>query len=176
MTIDHPGDAAARNALARRLRGIRETAGISQWALADALDITGSGTSDLEHRRNWKVATVQAWTRALGFRLDMSIDGLTVPDDGDALAALYAAQQPTSAAAEDRLDLRTIVNNLARIRRAQDVTLAELGARLGCSESAACRRETHPDRLMLPTLQAHVRALGGVLILGLAYVPTAVAA
>lgn len=159
----HPDDTAARYVLAQHLRTIRETRSISQWEAGERFGCNEFAFSHMELRRSWLVPTVQAWARVLGYRLNLTLAGLVVPDDNDPVAALYDASQPDSEAAEDRLDLRVAVNNLARIRRAEGLTLAQLGARMGCSESAVCRRESDPDRLLVSTLQRHTRALGGVL-------------
>ncbi|MET8278232.1 helix-turn-helix transcriptional regulator [Micromonospora sp. NPDC005174] len=56
-----------------------------------------------------------------------------------------------------------VVNNLTRIRRASNLNLADVGLRMGCSESAVSRRESDPGRPLVSTLQRHTRALGGVL-------------
>jgi transcriptional regulator with XRE-family HTH domain len=159
----HPADRATRRRIARQLREIREERHISQPALADLLGVHQSKIGDRENDDRWRVDTVQAWARALDHRLDMALDGVTVPDDGDPLAAVYATSQPATVAEEDRLDLRILVNDLRRIRVASRVTLAEMGRRLGCSESAVCHRESRPDGMLLATVQRYTRALGGEL-------------
>lgn len=163
----HPDDTAARAQLALRLRRIREGRHISQHALADRIGLESSNFATIERRRSWKVSTVQPWARALGYRLDLRLDGLDVPDDSEPLAAIYNAQQPTTEADEDQLDLRILVNNLARIRRAEGMSFAALGARLGCGEAAVYRRESRPDGLLVATAQRFSRALGGCLRLNL---------
>ncbi len=159
----HPDDTAARHALAEHLRGIREARNLTQWEAGERFGCNEYAFSGMELRRSWHVSTVQARARIYGCRLNLAFAGLTVPEDGDSVAAMYDASRPQTQAAEDRLDLRGAVNDLARIRRAQGLTLAQLGARMGCSESAVCRRESDPDRLLVSTLQRHTRALGGVL-------------
>ncbi len=160
----HPDDTVARDQLAGRLRRIREGRRISQRGLADMLDIDHTNASGLELRRTWKIRTVQRWARVLGYRLDLGITGgVVVPDDGDALAAVYAAQQPTTEDAEDLLDLRALINDVRRIRIASGITLAEMGRRLGCGPSSVSHREADPDGAMLVSAQRYVRALGGAL-------------
>lgn len=159
----HPDDTAIRAGLTAALRQIREARCISGPRLGDILGIEKSRVSNREMGGWRRVSVVQAWARGLSYRVDLTIDDLTVPDDGDQLAVLYAAQQPASATDEDRLDLRILVNNLARIRRHQRVTLAEMGRRLGCSESAVCHRESRPDGMLFATAQRYTRVLGGVL-------------
>ncbi|MFI2663226.1 helix-turn-helix domain-containing protein [Micromonospora carbonacea] len=172
----HRDDTRERERLAATLRRHRERRGISQVAAAARYGCNKFGLSQMERRRNWQVATVQAWARIYGYRLNLTTIGLPLPDDGDTLAALYDAQQPATAADEDRLDLRIAVNNLARIRRAAGLTCAEMGARMGCSESAAYRREALPDGAMVASLQQYTRALGGVLHLDVVPAWQAVAA
>ncbi|MEV1013732.1 MULTISPECIES: helix-turn-helix domain-containing protein [unclassified Micromonospora] len=159
----HPDDTAARYVLAHHLRTIREARSLSQADAGERFGCNEYAFSHMELRRSWLIPTVQAWARVLDSRLNLTVRGLVVPDDGDPIAALYEASQPESETAEDRLDLRIFVNNLARIRRAQGLTLAQVGTRMGCSESAVSRRESEPDRLLVSTLQRHTRALGGVL-------------
>ncbi|MEV0214258.1 helix-turn-helix domain-containing protein [Micromonospora sp. NPDC050695] len=159
----HPDDTVARHALAERLRVIRECRNITQAEAAERYGCDKYAFSQLERRRTWHVHTVQAMARIYGYRLTFDLGGLMVPDDGDPLAALYDASQPTTEAAEDRLELLIVVNNLTRIRRAANLSLADAGLRMGCSESAVYRREADPGRLLVSTLQRHTRALGGVL-------------
>lgn len=161
----HPDDTAARHLLAGRLRRVREGRSITQAEAGERLGCNNNYVSQLERYRTWKVATVQAWARIYDYRLNLTLTGLSVPDDGDPVAAMYDATQPGTAAAEDRLDLRIYVNNLVRIRVAAGITLKQLGVLLGCSESAACRRESHADGVLVSTLQQHTRALGGALVL-----------
>ncbi|QKW15340.1 helix-turn-helix transcriptional regulator [Verrucosispora sp. NA02020] len=166
----HPDDTSARDHIAGWLRRIRENRHISQAEAADRYGCNEFAISQMESRRSWHVATVQAWARIYDYRIQLTALGLTVPDDGDPMAAMYEHTSPSTAAAEDRLDLRIYVNNLARIRRASRISLATLGARMGCTEGAVSRRESNPDRVRVSTLQRHTRALGGVL--DLSVVPT----
>lgn len=172
----HPDDSRTRQAIAARLRSLREGRNISQAEAADRFGCNEFAMSQMENRRMWRVSTVQAWARIYSYRLSLTISGLVVPDDGDALAALYDAQQPATVEHEDRLDLRITVNNLTRVRRAKRITLADLGIHMGCSESAACRREATPDGALVATLQQHTRALGGALRLDVVPAWQAVAA
>jgi transcriptional regulator with XRE-family HTH domain len=159
----HPDDVDARRRIAWQLRYIRQAAGLNQADLADHLGIDRSRISEREINHAWTVPHVQAWARGLARRIDMQVTGLAVPDDGDLLAAVYVGQQPRTAEEEDRLDLRILVNNLARIRRHQGLTLREFGARIGCSHTAMWHREMEPDGAQVDSVQRHVRALGGVL-------------
>ncbi|WP_341719984.1 helix-turn-helix transcriptional regulator [Micromonospora sp. FIMYZ51] len=163
----HPDDTRNRDHIATWLRRIREGRHISQPQAADRYGCTEFAFSHMELRRSWHVTTVQHWARVYDYRLQLTPLGLTVPDDGDPLAAMYEHTSPATAEAEDRLDLRIYVNNLARIRRAAGLTLAALGERMGCTEPAVHRREANPDRVLVSTLQRHTRALGGVLDLSL---------
>lgn len=163
----HPDDARNRDRLAEWLRRIREGRHISQIEAGERYGGTKWAVSQMEARRSWHVATVQAWARSYGYRLSLAPLGLDVPDDGDPIAAMYDHTSPATAEAEDRLDLRIYVNNLARIRRAAGIRLAELGQRMGCTDGAVSRRESNPDRVLVSTLQRHTRALGGVLDLSI---------
>ncbi|MET8278231.1 helix-turn-helix transcriptional regulator [Micromonospora sp. NPDC005174] len=89
----HPDDAVARHALGERLRAIREGRNITQAEAAERYGCDKYAFSQLERRRTWHVPTVQAMARIYGYRLAFTIAGLTVPDDGDPLAALYDARR-----------------------------------------------------------------------------------
>jgi DNA-binding transcriptional regulator YiaG len=163
----HPDDTAAREWLCTELYRTRRRRGLTQSVVSARLVGTGNVCAILERQTSWKVATVQAWARALDCRLDLTIDGLAVPDDADYLAAVYTAQQPETVKVEDRLDLRILVNDLRRIRVASGVTQDVLAGRMGCTGSSLSRRESQPDPALLRTLQRHCRVLGGSLGVGL---------
>jgi transcriptional regulator with XRE-family HTH domain len=168
ITDLHPDDTAARDLLADTLRSIRRKARITGQDLADRLEVTEAAVSHMQHARNWTVRLVQRWARGLDHRLIVGFDGLTVPDDGDGLAAVYAAMEPEEPAVQDRLYLRAIVNDLARVRRALGITQAALSAQLGLSESAASWWELNPDGTRVASIQRYARALGGSAVFGLA--------
>lgn len=163
----HPDDLAARDRLAVQLRALRVDAGLTQKQLGERLGVTKDNVSMAELAREWRVASVQQRARALGYRLTLTIEGLTVPDDGDLLAAVYAAQRPTDPAAADRLLLRTVVNDLARIRRHR-MAAEFMGRLMRRSESSVFLFERQPDGVLLVTAQRFTRALGGVLVPDLA--------
>lgn len=157
----HPDDAAARDALATTLVGIARTARLSGKDLAVRLGVTPGAVSHMRHSRGWIVPTVQCWARALDHRLHIVLDGIEVPE-GDELAELYAAMRPKDPAAQDRLNLRAVVNDLACARRHLRITQAALSARLGLSESAASWWELKPDGARVASIQRYARVLGGV--------------
>lgn len=169
----HPNDTATRNALAGHLRALRVAAGYSQRDVGRRLGVHPSMVGLLERRRVWQVAAVQRWSRVYDHRLTLQIRGLTVPDDGDPLAEMYGQQTPDTVEAEDRLLLRVVVHDLARIRRHR-MTAAAMGRRLGRSAQAVEWREDHPDGALLLSVQQTTRALGGHLSVGL--VPVGVGA
>ncbi|MDG4791970.1 helix-turn-helix domain-containing protein [Micromonospora sp. WMMD1102] len=175
ITDLHPDDTAARDRIAAQLHGIRVAAGVSQRALAARLHVTQRRVAVLEHNRSWEARTVQGWARAFGHRLTLTIVGLVVPDDGDALAAVYDQQHPASPAEEDQLALRRVVNDLARIRRRR-MSAHRFGQILGRCESSILQREDNPDGTRLATVQQTARALGGRLDVGLAPVGVSCAA
>ncbi|MEU7170344.1 hypothetical protein ABZ949_02485 [Micromonospora tulbaghiae] len=164
LVVDHPDDVAARRALAAELRRCRLRLGMTQDHLARILGITGEAVRGLEKRRDdsWQVMTVATRARALGRRLSLTLTGVEVPE------AVYSRAEverlvclPVDA---DVLAVRLLVADLVRVRLALGLTLAELGVRLGCSESGAHRRERTSEVSRLATLQQHARALGGVLV------------
>lgn len=163
----HPEDAIARDQLATRLVQARASAGLTQRELGDRLGVDFHAVYNLERGRRWLARRAQAWARGLDLRLGLRVQGLEVPDDDDALAALYAAQQPMTAEAEDRLALRELFNNLARIRRARHVSQKEMGRRMGLGPTRVSQQEAEPDGALLLTAQRYTRALGGVLLLDL---------
>jgi transcriptional regulator with XRE-family HTH domain len=164
----HPDDTAARDEIAQSLIQIRHAAKISGKELAAQLGVTQPAIPRMEHSRAWAVATVQRWARAVGHQLAITLDGLHIPDDGDDLAAVYAAMRPQTADAEDRLHLRTVVNDLARARRHLEIPQSALSFRLGLSESAIGWAENAPDGWRVAAVQRYARALGGVAVFELA--------
>jgi transcriptional regulator with XRE-family HTH domain len=167
----HPDDMAVRDRLAAQLRALRTGAGISQRDAAARLGICQSRLFYIEQRRAWQVRLVQRWARIYDHRLALSVSDLTVPDDGDELAAVYAAQRPATLDTVDRLHLRQVVNDLARIRR-QRMSAETMGRLLGRSDSAVQWREDNPDGALLASVQQYARALGGHLDVDLAPIAT----
>lgn len=170
----HPDDAAARDQLAEVLIAARHAAGLSVPAVAARLGVTPSAINQRETCRGWRVVTVQQWARALDQRLTISFDGLVIPDDGDNLAAVYAAANPVSAAASDRLRLRAAVNDLCRARRHAGVSQRVLAGRLGLSKPAVGVAEIRPDGWLVASVQRYARALNGRAVFGLAPVEAVV--
>lgn len=162
----HPDDTIVRDRLAMQLRALRADAGLSQRAAAAGLGMTQSNFCYLEQRRTWQVRIVQRWAWFYNHRLTLAISDLAVPDDGDALADVYAVQTPTMPADADRLLLRRIVNDLTRIRR-QRMSTASMGRLIGRTDSAVQWREGNPDGALLVSVQQYTRALGGSLNVGL---------
>lgn len=158
----HPDDAAVRDRIAEQLRASRVAAGVGQRELAIRLGVDQRRVVLLERRRQWRTATVQGWARALDQRLSLTIRDLAVPDDGDALAAVYDQQQPTNPVVQDRLLLRRVANDLTRIRRTR-MSAYHFGLLIGRGEGSVLWREAHPDGALLGTLQQTTRALGGSL-------------
>lgn len=171
----HPDDTAARDELAGTLIGVAAEAKVSGRTLGARLGRTQSAVSVMQRARAWEVTSVQRWARALDHRLTIVLDGLVVPDDdGDDLAAVYSSIVPDTPAAEDVHHLRVTVNNLARIRRARQITHAAMAASLGLSANATAWAEDHPDGWRVASIQRYARALGGVAVFELA--PVAVEA
>lgn len=154
----HPDDLTNRNQLASDLRAAREHAGMSQADLGKLLGCTKANITVMESRRAWRFTILAAWARALGRQVTLTVAGLEVPDDGDALAAVYASQQPTRPAALDLLTLRRTVNDLSRIRRAT-MTAEYAAALLDCGPTAVYWWENHPDGASLLAVQRYARAV-----------------
>lgn len=171
----HPDDLANRQRLAQQLLDIRETAGISAGRLAAILGYRDhAGVRQMERRATWQVGTVQRWARALGHRLTLTINSLTIPNDGDVLAAMYAAtlaDPNLPPARADLLLLRQVVNDLARIRRSM-MSAPAFGRLIGLDDKSVLWRETNPDGARLSSLQRVARGLGGSLTPGLTPVST----
>jgi transcriptional regulator with XRE-family HTH domain len=163
----HPDDTAARDELAQSLIAARHEARLSVPAVAGRLGVTPSAVNQRETCRGWRVSTVQQWARAVDQQLSITVAGIVIPDDGDDLAAAYAASEPVSAAAWDRLHLRMVVNDLVRVRRHLGVTQSGLAIRLGVTKPAVGIAETHPDGWQVASVQRYARALDGVARFGL---------
>jgi predicted transcriptional regulator len=56
------------------LRELREALGISQQELAAAIKKAQSEVSRIEHRRDWRLATLRDYVHALGGRLEIVAD------------------------------------------------------------------------------------------------------
>jgi hypothetical protein len=164
----HPDDTAARDRLADALLHARTDARLAVWEVAARLDRTSGAVTQMQKSRAWGVALVQRWARAVDQRLTITLDGLAVPEDGDELAAIYAAATPRSPQAVDRLHLRVVVNNLARVRRSLGIPQSVIAARLGLGESAIGWAENAPDGWRVAAVQRYARALGGVAVFELA--------
>jgi transcriptional regulator with XRE-family HTH domain len=63
--------------LGRRIRVLREQAGVTRQDLADKLDVTYQTVWNIEHGfHRVKIANLGSWARALGVTTDKLIDGL----------------------------------------------------------------------------------------------------
>lgn len=140
---------------------------MSHRVLAERLGVHKARVGQIYGGNAHRVHLFQRWARAVGRRLTLDVEGLNLSEDGDALAAVYDAQQPTDPAACDQLLLRRVVNDLARIRRSR-MYAAEFGVLIGRCENAVLWREEHPDGAHLALVQQTARALGGRLSVGLA--------
>lgn len=164
----HPDDTAARDRLAEALIGARHAARLSAAAVANRLGVTPNAVNQREACRGWRVSTVQQWARAVDQQLTIGFVGIVIPDDGDDLAAVYAASQPVSAVAQDRLHLRVTVNDLVRVRRHLGLSQTVLAGRLGVTKPAVGVAESRPDGWQVGSVQRYARALDGSAVFGLA--------
>ncbi len=161
-------DLADRKALATQLFNARLKAGLSRGDVARRLGLASPrSVMAHEHRTNWQVRTLQAWARAVGHRLHLDLDGLTVPDDGDPYAALYRLMTPTDPTAQDELAREVLVNNLRRIRVAVGYSCATFAPLLGIHATGVSLWDQCSPGMELNTPQRYARALGGRLVLRL---------
>lgn len=154
----HPDDLANRDRIAVELHALRKTAGVTTRGLATLLGCTDGNISRMERRRKWRFMTLAGWARALDRRVNLTITGHPVPDDGDLLASIYANQNPTSPMAQDRLVLRSTVHDLVRVRRAT-MTAEYAASRLGCGATAVFWWEDNNDGTSLMAVQRYARAV-----------------
>lgn len=165
--VDHPEDQAARVALIGELEQLRTNAGLTREAIVAryperGFDPIDSGTLyRIERGRSWQIRTIQTLARMYDRRLDIEIVDLTVPDDGDPLAAMYATMRPTTAAAVDELAREVLVNNLTRIRKGLGLTQLDVGEAFGISRNAICVWEAGSPGVMFRTAQRITRFYSG---------------
>jgi len=179
--IDRPDlrseDLANRVALRDLLRQVRVDTHGSLRGLRNASREAGLGArfvEDCEDTAQWGVRRVQTWARFLGHRFRMDITGLTVPDDGDITAAVLADVVTFGWADEDQVHIRQVVNNLARIRRHQQISYGRLSRIVGCGDRAIQGWEDQPERCHVKTVQRYARGLGGALALDVVPMPAVV--
>lgn len=161
----HPDDVTARGEVRDLLRTVRLDAGMSERAVSVAAGFTNHVVRDMELLPSWSVWRVQAWARGLDHRLRMRIAGIDVPDGGDFESMLLASSTAFGGADEDLLHLQTVVNDLRLVRERDGVSLREMDRRLGVTPGCTHRWITFAGQVKVSTLQAHTRALGGVLAL-----------
>ena len=83
-------------------------------------------------------------------------------DVRDIVAALPAERQ--SAIAKRAAELKTEVRSLMELRKAMELTQAELARKLAISQESVSRLEKRSD-MLISTLTKHVEKLGGELVL-----------
>ncbi|WP_431977598.1 hypothetical protein [Micromonospora haikouensis] len=165
--VDHPDDQAARLALITELHAIRANAGLERHHVTDRYPqlgyppISAKALFVIEASTNWQIRTLQTLARMYDRRLHLDVVGLTVPDDGDPLAAMYAAMRPANPAAADELAREVLVRDLARIRKDLGLSLQTVGGRLGVSAQAVALWEACSPGVHLASVQRHTRVLGG---------------
>ena len=168
----HPADRDARRTLIGELRQLRVDAGLTHRAVARLMGwrSPNGALSNIERGDNWRLRTLQELARLYGRQLRVDI-GAPVPDDGDPLAAMYAAVRPTTPAVADELARARLVNDLVRIRVAAGWTLERLGAAIGVTPTAVQLWEQGTDGLMVAPAQRYGRAIGAPLTFRLVSLP-----
>ena len=86
-----------------------------------------------------------------------------IPVDGDPLATVYEAMEPTTAADTDHLARAVLVRNLLRIRIAQQLRQVDVAAAIGISSKAVQLWEQGADGVMVAPAQRYARAIGAPL-------------
>lgn len=155
-------DLDARIALRDQLRAIRVDAGVERKPVAARLGFSARALYAIETRTNWRIATVQQWSRALGYRFHVDLDGLAPSDeDGNVYAALYRSMKPAAPEDQDELAREVLVNSLTRIRKWNGLTAQVMADRLGISPTGVLLWEQGAPGLSLAPCQRVARALGG---------------
>lgn len=162
----HPDDQTARTVLLAQLVATRKHRGLTCRDLDAALGVGAGNASSFERRITWEARTVQRYARALGLRLNLHLHRLPVPGDADVMDALYQAADTSTPHLADRTHLRTVCNNLVRVRR-HHVSAAEMGRRLAVHAHTVYWWEANPDGSSILAAQRYARALGGHLTLTL---------
>lgn len=158
----HPDDAATRRHLIDALASSRRARRLGYHRVGRHLGISGPAIRALESRTTWKASTLMRYARAIGWRVEWRIHGLTVPDDDDAMATILAAGNRGTAELADRVHWKCVCYDLIRIRRAQ-TTAVGMARRLGISENSLHYWEGNFDASTVTAAQRHARALGGAL-------------
>ncbi|MEU3455656.1 helix-turn-helix transcriptional regulator [Micromonospora sp. NPDC006766] len=164
-----PADTAARRVLIGQLRGLRDAAGLNQRQVAQAMGwkSTTGALYRVERGDNWQLRTLQTLARLYGQQLTVNL-GAPVPDDGDPLAAMYAAMHPTTPAAADELARAVLVRNLVRIRVDRGLRQEDVACVIGISDRAVRLWEQGSDGVMVAPAQRYARALEAPLTFRLA--------
>ncbi len=155
-----PEDRSIRIALGRTLRQIRDVDNISIRRIADRVGVAPAAVRNVEQHHNWTARIISRHARALDWRIEWVVDGLTVPTDDDIMAVIVAAGDTSTPERADAVHWRTTWNNLRRIRRGT-CTAIRLASILGVTDNAIHYAETNPDGTTVITAQRHARALGG---------------
>jgi DNA-binding XRE family transcriptional regulator len=159
----HPDDRRDREHLAHTLDQLRIRHRISRAHIARELHVTAPAVTAFARRHSWSARTVMRHARALGYRLQWHLNGLSIPDDdGDILAVIYTVIPTTSSDQQDHQHWLAVCNDLRRVRRAT-CTTSDMAARLGVTDNAVRHWETNPDGSSVNSAQRHARALGGTL-------------
>lgn len=169
MTTPHPDDLTYAADVVARCRNLRRRHGLELADVAAVCESTPGAVSDFEcGDGSRKLGSIQQYAYGCGYRVLWDVDGL-----GD----VYSPEVATMLAVAGRRDEwrqrhsyeRAALGALLRAHReAQGLTQKQLGERLGgLHKGNVALMEKLAHDPLLRTVQAHVRALGGTLRVGL---------
>lgn len=161
----HPDDLASRIALRDLLIERRHEVGLSQSRLARRIGLSQSAVGKAETGTNWHLLVLQRIARSIDARIVLYPDNL--PGVGKVHDDTTAVFRPTDPQRADLWDQANLLANLVAARQALGLTQAQMGERLGSSESAVGNYERTKTGLMLISPQRYCRALGGELAMEL---------
>lgn len=156
----HPGDEMALRHVAKELSAVRQSLGLSSYAVAKDVNTTDGWVNRLEKGvyPNPQLSTYQAWAHALGMRLEPSLDRFWLYSWPQSEAqTLFAMSRPWGAHAFVRMWL---VSALKQWRLRQGLRHKDVAATMGITESASmCWESTTEDPTMFRLLN-QARAVG----------------
>lgn len=171
--VPHPDDEEMLLRIRRYLIGFRVTNGWTQEQLSRRISNTTHAVWGLEKGGfDWGLQRLQNWVYAFDLRLkavplffDLTYEACIEVDQDQAVSS-------TQAAMEESDDWRSwqrlyLTAYLKAAREAQDITRAELGARMGITAGAVSAWEINAVNVRLLRLLNHARALGGRIELSL---------
>lgn len=160
----HVDDKINRVRLIRYLRDTQDELGISDRDLSARVGHGPNWSASLYRQNSWRMATLQELVRAFGLTLHLEVNSKVppIPAEGPTFSELYAAN-PNPARREEaaRIDLMVL---FGRLRKALDLSAAEVGRRMGVEGGKVTEWETgETPYFLVVTAQRYFRALGAEL-------------